>query len=600
LQPPGSAVDIATSPLQFPFGFAPQGSAAPAFQPGEIIEALVLAVLDNETVRLSLPGLVLDAKTTVPLDPGSTVRLAVAQASGSTLQLTVVANAATPPQPVAQPAAEPAPSIAPQAPALQGSALPRSAPQVSAPQVSTPQASAARASASQASASQALAPQGSVSDAGVIGPLAQSAIADAVSLPGSSPPSPETASVSPAQTAPPLAQVVVEATQAAATRQAGLAPLLADLAQVVEGRAAPQPVLQAAQDVLNLRVPLDTGIAAGDIKEALAQSGLFLEARLSPPTDPVQPTEAATMSAQGTPQATPASSVSAGSTVSRPAPPAVPSSVASAAAFAELAPSGDLKAALLVLREVVKVWAENADPATPLRPAAEPAAPTSLAPPTPAGALRVSEGAAKTPPTSLSPAAVDLPPPPPGPPPPYRGDPPAAQPAAAPSLASDAAPHDVAEHLLTETDAALARHSLLQIGSLPDQTRGSGGSRSDSPQWLFEIPFLTRQGTSIAQFEIGRDGRALTADGRTIWRARFSLDVEPMGPVHVQVALLGERTAVTLWAEREASAARLRENTSMLSDGLRRAELEPGEIQCRVGAPSAPRSTPGRFLDRAS
>jgi hypothetical protein len=599
-------VDITTSPLQFPFGFAPQGPAAPAFQPGQIIEALVLAMIDSETVRLSLSGLVLDAKTTVPLDPGSTVRLAVAQASGSTLQLTVVANTATPPQPGGPPAAEPAPSIAPQAPAPQGSALQISTPQVSTPQVSaplvsTPQASASQVSASQASAlqaptSQASTPPAPVPDDGMIGPLAQPSIADAASLRGSSAPGSEPAIARPGQTAPPLAQVVTEATQAAASRQAGLAPLLADLAQVVEARAAPRPVLQAAQDVLNLRVPLDTGISAADIKQALAQSGLFLEARLSPPTDAAQPADAAAISLQGTP----AASVSAGSTAARSALPTVPSSVASAAAFAELAPSGDLKAALLVLREVVRLWADNADAAASPRLAAEPAAPNSLAPPTPAGAPRVSEGAAKTPPESLSPAAVDLRAPPPGPPPPYRGDPPAAQPAAAPSLAPDAVPHDVAEHLLTETDAALARHSLLQIASLPDQARGAGGSRSDSPQWLFEIPFLTRQGTSIAQFEIGRDGRALTADGRTIWRARFSLDVEPMGPVHVQVALLGERTAVTLWAEREASAARLRENTSMLSDGLRRAELEPGEIQCRVGAPSAPRPTPGRFLDRAS
>jgi hypothetical protein len=81
---------------------------------------------------------------------------------------------------------------------------------------------------------------------------------------------------------------------------------------------------------------------------------------------------------------------------------------------------------------------------------------------------------------------------------------------------------------------------------------------------------------------------------------RFSLDVEPMGPVHALIAVLGDRAAVTLWVEREASAARLRESTGLLAAALRGAALEPGDIQLRVGAPAAPRPAAGRFLDRAS
>ena len=114
---------------------------------------------------------------------------------------------------------------------------------------------------------------------------------------------------------------------------------------------------------------------------------------------------------------------------------------------------------------------------------------------------------------------------------------------------------------------------------------------------------MTSGGTSIAQFEISRDGQAVTADGRPIWRARFSVDVEPMGPVHAQVTLLGNRAAVMLWAERPHSAARLRESSTLLADALRQAELEPGDIHCRAGAPTVPRASlpaAGRFLDRAS
>ena len=137
---------------------------------------------------------------------------------------------------------------------------------------------------------------------------------------------------------------------------------------------------------------------------------------------------------------------------------------------------------------------------------------------------------------------------------------------------------------------------------MPDQP---GVQRSDpaTQRWTFEVPFATPQGTGIAQFEVSRDGRAAREEKRApVWRARFSLDLEPMGPVHALVALAGERASVTLWAERPATATRLNEQSTMLSEALRAAELEPADFQFRVGAPPAAtrRATPGRFMDRAT
>jgi hypothetical protein len=55
------------------------------------------------------------------------------------------------------------------------------------------------------------------------------------------------------------------------------------------------------------------------------------------------------------------------------------------------------------------------------------------------------------------------------PPPPYRGAPLAAQAAAASSIAPDAAPREIADRLIAQTDGALARQTLLQVASLPEQ-----------------------------------------------------------------------------------------------------------------------------------
>ena len=104
----------------------------------------------------------------------------------------------------------------------------------------------------------------------------------------------------------------------------------------------------------------------------------------------------------------------------------------------------------------------------------------------------------------------------------------------------------------------------------------------------------------MAQFEISRDGGSEAESAKRIWRARFSLDVEPAGPVHALVSLSGERTSVRMWAERPATAAQLRAGAAQLSQALSKAELRPGDIVIRAGAP--PQSAParaGRFLDRA-
>jgi len=188
------------------------------------------------------------------------------------------------------------------------------------------------------------------------------------------------------------------------------------------------------------------------------------------------------------------------------------------------------------------------------------------------------------------------------PPPPFRGALPSAQPVASPSIAPGATLATSVRHLLDDTDAAIARQTLLQVASLPGQV-DTAASRLDPtvPRWNFEIPFVTPQGTAMAQFEISRDGAGNEVEAaRRAWRARFSLDIEPAGPVHVMVSLSGERTSVRMWAERPATAEQLQAGVPQLSQALTRAELLPGDIVVRVGAPVQSASAPaGHFLDRA-
>jgi hypothetical protein len=361
---------------------------------------------------------------------------------------------------------------------------------------------------------------------------------------------------------------VAAAVQTSAARQGGLAPLLADAEIATTVLALPEPVRQAAERLLALQPTLDETISADSIKQALGRSGLFLEAHL------------ASAASNGTPPA------------------ALPP------------PADDVKAALIVLRNVLKTWLA-ADPSVAPPPGAMPrpaalaelarAALASLphAPPSAAAAPDGSQDAAPRMSAST-------------PPPPYRGAPTAAQPAAAPSISADMTLRDIGKVLLGETDAAIARQTLLQAASLPDHLAAgtvNGGNHLDmrvdasGQRWLFEVPFATPQGSTVAQFEIARDGHRATADAaKPAWRARFSLDLDPIGPVHAQIALTGTRAAVTLWAERPDTSAKLRDNAGQLAEALRQAELELGDVLVRAGAPPRPRDpvASGRFLDRAS
>jgi hypothetical protein len=185
--------------------------------------------------------------------------------------------------------------------------------------------------------------------------------------------------------------------------------------------------------------------------------------------------------------------------------------------------------------------------------------------------------------------------------PPFRGALPSPQPIAPASFASDASSASMGHRLLEQTDAALARQTLLQVASLPDRPE-LGANQSTQARWSFEIPFATPQGTAVAQFEIARDGGndVEAAAPSQVWRARFTLDVEPAGPVHALVSLIGDKTAVRMWAERAKTAAQLRANADALGEALRQAELEPGDILVGEGAPPRPKPRAGRFLDRAT
>jgi hypothetical protein len=535
------------------------------FLPGTVVNAAVLQTAEN-LVQIAIANLAMDVMTEVPLTAGQTLQLAVSQNPDGSVRLTIVGQGAG----TAAGAAGTAPDYVSLSPNAQANA------ELGATSLVQPAASPFQ------------------------DPLT------------------------------PLQRMAVDmASETAATRQQSLSTLFANLTAAAASNSLPPALQDAVTQVLAQQASLESGLSGTDIQAAFQQSGLFLEASLAAPHGPAEgggvpdlkaalivlrqalasvvetasplETAAAASSASAGPQ-TVATKYTAGNVASPPMAPwltpeadgapqraRVPLQLGLPEGAAMGTPQSVLSEALLGLEP------GSATSATVLNLLQEA---LQGAPRAGGGQTTIVLPDGRSEDVTLRTLT---------PPPPIRGAWPAAQPVSAATIAPGAPLATVAHRLLEDTDAALARQTLLQVASLPqapNQTTDANGNRLDPgmPRWNFEIPFATPQGTAMAQFEISRDGggNSEAEAAKRMWRARFTLDLEPAGPVHALVTFSGERTSVRMWAERPQTAARLRAGAFELSQALSRAELVPGDIVIREGTP--PQAAPARagyFLDRA-
>ena len=533
-------------------------SAAPdlVLQPGSVVDAQVLQVLADNLVRIAIASVSIDVLSEVPLAAGQALQLAVSQTPDG-VRLAVVGQGA------------------------------------------------------------------SAAASGDTVTLTPTAMADAAA------PSATAAPVRNVLT--PLERVAVSAAaESAAGQQDSLAPLFANLGAVAGSSGLPPRLQQAVMQVLAQQTSLDQNLTGSAVQNAFEKSGILLEASLA---------SGSVSQASGVPDLKAALIVLRQTLVASLGPagaaehPTAPATALPGAATAPAAGSAAPQSAVASSPTLVPSLSADVEVSEILLPQVRAAAADDLVQPGSAarivlpeallnaGARTLTAGAAlnllqetlQPMPRIVGNAALPAALPSNGrgdnvtfhtntPPPPFRGALPSAQPVAAPSIASNAPLSTTAHHLLADTDAAIARQTLLQVASLPDQV-DTAGPRVDpsAPRWNFEIPFATPQGTAMAQFEISRDGGGNEVEAaKRVWRARFSLDVEPAGPVHALVSLVGDKTSVRMWAERPATAAQLRAGMAQLSQALSKAELHPGDIVIREGAPPQPApARAGHFLDRA-
>ncbi len=476
-------------------------------------------------------------------------------------------------------------------------------------------------------------------------------LAATAGAPSTSPDAPQAPAVrqAPPPPADPARAAVDQAKASAAAAQTSLAPMFADIAAVLNAPTTPPQLRTALANVLALRTPIGATFSGPQLQQAVAQSGVMLEAKLAAGLAPGRDLKAALLNLASTLQSLPLQPAAAMTGAPRP--------LAQHAGM--LTPDAQ---AVEVPRAGIPAADGDPLPAEPLLPAprrdggaisqrpqdSNPPVPRAggVAPPTPTEGVSQRVDTRPSPPiregASSPPRAGEAPPRPaaeaerpqlqtrPTPPvrdgavSPHRAD--AYSPLAARAgegasrLAAEVGPHrtearppppvrdgalnpqraevsslpaaragEVAPRLIADVEHAVARQVLHQIASLPQGP--------DGPAWMFELPFLTPQGAMLAQFAIHRDdaGQGAAHKGGPTWRARFAMEIDPLGPVHVDLRMGGgQRSHVTLWAG-EAVLERMAPESDLLGRAL------DADVSLRPGAPNegAP-ATPGQFVNRRS
>ena len=174
---------------------------------------------------------------------------------------------------------------------------------------------------------------------------------------------------------------------------------------------------------------------------------------------------------------------------------------------------------------------------------------------------------------------------------PRRGAPPTAQ---APTMVPEIlAAGGVGEQALKQAaEGALDRLRLLQLASRGERIDGAPPAAQSAPTLHVELPWRLGEQMGVVALAIERDREEEKREARRgrhgrVWRLQFGMDIEPLGPIHGEVKLVGLEATIGLWAERAETTRAFLDASGELKAALAEVSLEVGDIAMRKGQPPA-------------
>lgn len=150
------------------------------------------------------------------------------------------------------------------------------------------------------------------------------------------------------------------------------------------------------------------------------------------------------------------------------------------------------------------------------------------------------------------------------------------------SLAMMNNPKMMAEELLQQVEGVLSRIQSQQLQSLQADQQGR-------QMWMMELPVKHKENIDLFDLRIQRDGKDKEqSEQEQSWSMTLAFDLEGLGPIRVQVGLIGEAITANFWAELPDTRRLFHEHIEHLRSRLNQSGLEVSELSCQCGVPPEP------------
>ena len=134
--------------------------------------------------------------------------------------------------------------------------------------------------------------------------------------------------------------------------------------------------------------------------------------------------------------------------------------------------------------------------------------------------------------------------------------------------------------LLKDTESAIGRTRFNQLVSQHAETE-------NRQVWMIELPVKKDNGFDLFQVRIQRDDKDSNGNAgkQPLWSVNMAFDLEGIGPMHVNVTLQNEVISSTMWIENPDSLTLFQDYLYELRNRLGGAGLQVSEIDLLPGSP---------------
>lgn len=130
--------------------------------------------------------------------------------------------------------------------------------------------------------------------------------------------------------------------------------------------------------------------------------------------------------------------------------------------------------------------------------------------------------------------------------------------------------------LLKQLDGGLARIQSNQLASLPQEDPAR-------QTWQFELPIRHNEQLDVFRIRLQREPGKSGEKEDAVWSLTLRMNLEPLGPMRVQLRLQGEAISSVLWAEQAETTSLIQNNLEKLRSALEKAGLDVTKLEAYQG-----------------